>query len=71
MILIFSIFKDFRDFLSIFQFGWLLGFSGSDLDGQEDFGGQSGHWRSIIVPGMGARKVLGTFGGVRKPPGRC
>ena len=62
---------DFRIFKSIFQFGWLFGFFGSDLDGQEDFGGASEHWRSTIVPGMSARKVLGTFGGVREPPGRC
>ena len=57
--------------LSIFQFGWLLGFFGSDLDGQDDFGGAAEHWRSTIVPGMSARKVLGAFGGVLEPPGRC
>ena len=67
----FSIFQDLGVLLRIFKFGWLLRFFGSDLDGQDDFGGAAELWSSIIIPCVSARKVLGTVGGVREPPGRC
>ena len=40
-----KIFVIFKDFSVLVGKWWLLGFSEADLDGQEDFGGQPGHWR--------------------------
>ena len=40
-----KIFVIFKDFSVLVGKWWLLGFSEADLDGQEDFDGQPGHWR--------------------------